>query len=99
MYDGKMIYSLTQHSTWSRKFKPFLLCDCLNGTCISLDSHVCVLISNIEQQEEYSQSLRRYERHRLFNQVSTKNLNTRNVVTKVIVIVHIMVSIQIYCQG
>ena len=28
MHDGKMLYLLTQHSLYSRKFHPFLLCDC-----------------------------------------------------------------------
>ena len=31
MNDGKMVYGLTQHSTYARKYHPFILCRCGRG--------------------------------------------------------------------
>ena len=34
VYDGKMLYGLTQHSLWSQKHHPFLLCKYRRGYAI-----------------------------------------------------------------
>eukprot|EP00957_Ditylum_brightwellii_P119655 9129507-Ditylum_brightwellii.AAC.1 len=39
MYDGKMLYSLTQHGNWNRKHHPFLLCKCRRGMGVAKPKH------------------------------------------------------------
>ena len=43
VHDCKMIYSLTQHSAWNRKYNPFLLCDCHRGDGVVDSDHVCTI--------------------------------------------------------
>ena len=67
LHDGKMLYLLTQHSQWSRKFHPFLLCKCGRGEGVRNNAtHVCVPISHEEQITLYERSMRRWnlKRHR-----------------------------------
>ena len=62
LHDGKMLYLLTQHSQWSRKNSPFLLCRCNRGEgVINNANHVCKKILHSEQQRLYARSKRRWE--------------------------------------
>ena len=62
LHDGKMLYLLTQHSQWSRKFHPFLLCKCGRGEGVRNNAtHVCVPISHQEQITLYERSMRRWD--------------------------------------
>ena len=57
VHDGKMLYNLLQHSTWSRKHHPFLFCKCLRNAGLDEkvgDIHQCTMIND---DDEY---------HRLF---------------------------------
>lgn len=42
MHDGKMLYMLTQHSLWNRKYHPFLLCKCEHGEGVKNANHKCI---------------------------------------------------------
>ena len=65
LHDGKMLYLLTQHSTWNRKEHPFLLCECGRGEgVINNDHHQCKIISNDEQIKLYENSARKCERYK-----------------------------------
>ena len=56
MHDGKMLYALTQHSAYNRKYHPFLLCKCGPGDGVRDPSHVCLLIEHDKQVERFEQS-------------------------------------------
>ena len=63
LHDGKMLYLLTQHSSWSRKFHPFLLCECKRGEGVkNNNNHQCKLIDSKTQVELFDRSARRYNR-------------------------------------
>ena len=34
IHDGKILYNLVQHSLWSRKYHPFVLCKCKRGQAV-----------------------------------------------------------------
>ena len=62
LHDGKMLYLLTQHSVWNRKYKPFLLCNCLRGEGVTgNEEHRCVKISHENQIASYQRSRRRWD--------------------------------------
>ena len=61
IHDGKMLYLLTQHSQWSRKFHPFLLCKCKRGEGVRNTAHNCQLLSHQEQVQMWDRSLRRWK--------------------------------------
>eukprot|EP00551_Chaetoceros_affinis_P016131 CAMPEP_0203712330 /NCGR_PEP_ID=MMETSP0091-20130426/69973_1 /ASSEMBLY_ACC=CAM_ASM_001089 /TAXON_ID=426623 /ORGANISM="Chaetoceros affinis, Strain CCMP159" /LENGTH=776 /DNA_ID=CAMNT_0050590301 /DNA_START=350 /DNA_END=2681 /DNA_ORIENTATION=- len=62
LHDGKMLYLLTQHSAWNRKYKPFLLCNCLRGEGVTgNEEHRCVKISHENQIVSYQRSRRRWD--------------------------------------
>ena len=46
MHDAKMLYLITQHSSWSRKNHPFLLCKCQRGQEVADESHQCTTIKD-----------------------------------------------------
>ena len=48
--DRKMLYALTQHSSYSRKFHPFIWCKCGRKDLFNLKDYSCETLSN----EEYS---------------------------------------------
>jgi hypothetical protein len=60
IHDGKMLYLLTQHSQWNRKFHPFLLCKCKRGEGVTNAGHTCELLSHQEQVQMWDRSLRRW---------------------------------------
>ena len=62
LHDGKMLYLLTQHAQWNRKFHPFLLCKCKRGEGVSDPNHVCKIIDKSEQLTLYDRSKSRWER-------------------------------------
>ena len=62
MHDAKMLYLITQHSSWSRKNHPFLLCKCQRGEGVADESHECITIKDDEQLQLYDCSTRRWER-------------------------------------
>ena len=63
MHDGKMLYLLTQHGQWNRKYHPFLLCKCSRGDgVLNNDSHVCRIIGNAQQKEYYKKSKLQWEK-------------------------------------
>ena len=60
LHDGKMLYLLTQHSLFNRKFHPFLLCKCQRGEgVINNTNHECKIISHDEQIQYYNRSIKR----------------------------------------
>ena len=62
LHDGKMLYLLTQHSQWSRKNHPFLLCKCGRGEGVTAnENHVCKRISHEEQIVAYNRSVHRWD--------------------------------------
>ena len=62
LHDGKMLYLLTQHSQWSRKNYPFLLCKCGRGEGVTAnETHVCKRISHEEQIVAYGRSAHRWD--------------------------------------
>ena len=65
LHDGKMLYLLTQHSLYNRKFHPFLLCKCQRGEgVINNMNHECKIISHEEQIHYYNRSIRRWKNKR-----------------------------------
>ena len=59
MHDSKMIYQLTQHSLYSRKYHPMLLCRCKRGEVVQDIDHSCTIIEDSDQLEYYNRSERR----------------------------------------
>ena len=46
LHDAKMLYLLTQHSTWSRKHHPFSPCKCKRGEAVfNGKNHKCTMMS------------------------------------------------------
>ena len=65
LHDGKMLYLLMQHSLFSRKFHPFLLCKCKRGEgVIDNIDHECKIISHEDQIEYYNRSICRWKNKR-----------------------------------
>ena len=62
MHDGKMLYLLTQHSLYSRKYKPFVLCKCSRGEGVQKRDHECKLLDDWEHQHYYDRSQRKFDR-------------------------------------
>ena len=60
LHDGKMLYLLTQHSQWNRKFHPFLLCTCVRGDAFRTN-HECIEVEHDEQLQLHSRSKRRWD--------------------------------------
>ena len=60
LHDGKMIYLLTGHSLFNRKFHPFVLCECQRGEGLK-EGHVCKLITHEKTIEMWDKSKRRWE--------------------------------------
>ena len=64
LHDGKMLYILTQHSLYSRKYHPFLLCKCQRGQAVKDPSHQCNLIDHEDQIKYFELSKKRMEKKR-----------------------------------
>ena len=62
MHDGKMIYQLTQHSLYNRKYYPFLLCKCHRGDGVKNSEHECVQVTHSDHCKYYERSVRRWTR-------------------------------------
>ena len=61
LHNGKMLYLLTQHCSWSRKHHPFILCKCKRGEgVINNNNHICNIITDEEQLTLYQKSEKRY---------------------------------------
>ena len=69
MHDGKMLYVLTQHSLWNRKYHPFLLCKCTQGERVLNPHHKCKIFTNEEQLEYYNRSVRRWEKNGVYRKI------------------------------
>ena len=73
LHDGKMLYLLTQHSQWNRKYKPFLLCKCGRGEGVPKEKemgdneedqevqHECIKISHEDHIRFFERSQRRWD--------------------------------------
>ena len=61
LHDRKMLYLLTQHSLFNRKYKPFLLCSCGRGEGVRNRNHKCKILTDIEQQQWCNRSKRRWD--------------------------------------
>ena len=46
VHDGKMIYALLAHSTWSRLYYPFSLCACQRGDVVVNPNHKYEMLSD-----------------------------------------------------
>jgi hypothetical protein len=60
IHDGKMLYLLTQHSLWDRKFRSFLLCTCKREEGVINETCVCSPLTHLEQIESWERSKRRW---------------------------------------
>ena len=60
-HDGKMIYELTQHSSWSRKHHPYVLCKCSKGESTKSSNHICQKISDKDYERHWTYSKERFE--------------------------------------
>ena len=57
-----MLYLLTQHSLWNRKFHPYLLCQCGKGTGVTNHrEHQCIKIPHAETVALYNRSKLRWD--------------------------------------
>ena len=56
MHDAKMLYLITQHSSWARKNHPFLLCKCNRGNGVVDENHVCEIIDHDNQLKYFDRS-------------------------------------------
>ena len=76
MHDAKMLCLLTQHSSWSRKNHPFLLCKCQRGEGVEdFKSHKCTLIEDDEQLKLHNRSDRSgKERLQMMKPTPQKNM-------------------------
>ena len=75
LHDGKMLYLLTQHSLYNRKFHPFLLCKCQRGEgVINNMNHECKIISHEEQIHYYNRSIKRWKNKRIKRGDTTYNI-------------------------
>ena len=62
MHDGKMLYLLLQHSTYCRKYHPFLSCKCARGDAVRNEqSHTCEMMTNKDYAFYQDRSLQSYE--------------------------------------
>ena len=62
IHDEKMLYMLTQHVLYNRKFHPFLLCKCMRRAGVENNGrHVCRILTNAEQVRLYNRSKKQYE--------------------------------------
>ena len=66
IHDGKMIYSLLQHSQWNRKHHPFLLCKCKKSDGLADEGHSCSMWTNDSYKAAWERSLRRWN-HKIGN--------------------------------
>ena len=64
LHDGKMHYLLNQHSLYSRKNYPFLMCNCKRGQGVKDGEHQCTMIMDDEYEETMKRSKRRWDRKR-----------------------------------
>ena len=55
-----MLYLLTQHSLYSRKHYPFLLCKCHRGQGVKDPNHECEVLSSERQRYYFNRSKSRY---------------------------------------
>ena len=60
LHDGKMLYCLTQHSLWNRKYHPFLLCKCKRGEGVKDSNHQCQMLTDGEHLHWYDRSEQRW---------------------------------------
>ena len=63
--DGKMLYLLTQHSSWSRKHHPRLLCSYKRVEGVLNNDHVCNFISNEGHFDLYEKSEDEFKRNKV----------------------------------
>ena len=64
VHDGKMIYSITDHSKWNRKHHPFLLCKCARGQGVINEDHECEFITPKDSNYYWERSMRRWNNTR-----------------------------------
>ena len=60
-HDGKMLYSLTQHSQWNRKYHPFLLCKCKREDGLDDSEHDCDMWTDDSYKNAWDRSKKRWE--------------------------------------
>ena len=68
VHDGKMLYLLSQHSSYNRKHKPMLMCNCERGACFRRKRHTCRKFTDDEIIRLYDNSKQRYDLMRQENQ-------------------------------
>ena len=61
VHDAKMLFLLTQHSQWNRKFHPFLLCKCKRGDHIFDESHECQMLNDQQYKDNWNTSKQKWE--------------------------------------
>ena len=74
VHDAKMLYNLTQHSQWNRKYHPFVLCKCKRGkAAVNARTHKCQIISDADQLKYHNKSITK------FKEVYDNKYDDRNV--------------------
>ena len=76
-HDGKMIYELTQHSSWSRKHHPYVLCKCNRGASTMTTNHICEMMSDQEYERLWKNSKERYDNEIRLNKCYTKETHRK----------------------
>ena len=61
VHDGKMIYNLTYHSKWNRKYHPFILCACHRGDGVVDPEHTCNIVTDETNSQLFVKLLLKYE--------------------------------------
>ena len=61
LHDRKMLYLLTQHSSWNRKNHPFLMCKCMRGDGVKDEQHQCNMMNNAEVTSYWERSKEYWE--------------------------------------
>ena len=70
--DRKYLYQLTQHSSWNRLFRPFLLCGCMRGQS-GLEDHVCSMWTDTQYQSYMNKSKDQWENRSQLTEIRKRN--------------------------
>ena len=54
MHDGKILYLLTQHSLYDRRYKPFILCKISWVEGVQKIYHKCMVLTDFQQLHYYA---------------------------------------------
>ena len=61
VHDVKMLYLLTQHSLWNRKYNPFLMCGCERDQGLDDSNHICKMYTDEQYRLFYDRSKKKWD--------------------------------------